>query len=143
MSWKLVASSVPTEIGPYKVESERDGDRTAHLITFPDDRQIRVLPDDVHSGQYRIRVIKGTLITLAALDTESGFLPAGYDPKVYLLGALCFHKMEWEHIWTEPNLVDWLTVYFGEAAPIFEVDTSDFLSGLKQAGWVIRREDEG
>ncbi len=140
MTWKLVASSVPTEIGSYRIESERDGDQTAHLVTFPDERQIRVLPDVDHSGQYRIRVVKAALVVMWDVEARSESLPAEYDPKVYLLGALCFHNMEWEHVWTEPNLVDWLTTWF--APPIFEVSVPNLLRDLKQAGWVIRREDE-
>ncbi len=142
MSWKLVSTrdGATTLFGDYRIQSERDGDQTAHLVTFPDDRQIRVLPDDHNSGQYRIRVIKGTLTTLAALDADSGPLPVAYDPKVYLYGALCFHNMEWEHVWTEPNLVDWLTDWF--VPPIFEVSVPNLLRDLNKAGWVIQREDE-
>lgn len=140
MSWKLVASDIPTQIGSYRVESQRDGNKTARLVTFPDDRQIRVLPDADHSGQYRIRVIKVALDTLSALDADSGSLPPSYDPMIYLYGALCFNNLEWEQVWTEPNLVDWLTDWF--APPTFEVSVLTLLRDLKSAGWVIRWEDE-
>ncbi len=139
MSWKLVASSVPTEIGPYRIESERDGDQTAHLITFPDDRQIRVLPDTDHSGQYRIRVVKVALKAMAALDPDSESLPPGYDPALYLYGSLCYADLEWEQVWEGPTIDDWLEDWFRSPSEIGPV--SNLIRDLKTAGWVIRRDE--
>jgi hypothetical protein len=139
MSWKLVAANIPTQIGPYKVESERDGDQTAHLVTLPDNRQVRVLPDDVHSGQYRIRVVKVALEAMTALTADSGSLPAGYDPALYLYGSLCYANLEWEQVWEGPTIEDWLADWF----PIdVEVPVSALIRDLNKAGWVVRREDE-
>ena len=141
MSWNFVASSVPTQIGPYRVESQRDGDKTAHLVTFPDERQIRVLPDSDHSGQYRIRVVKAALVVLWDVEARSESLPAEYDPMVYLYGALCSHNLEWEQVWNKQTIEDWLTNWLGP--PTFEMSSSALLRDLQKAGWVIRREDEG
>ena len=145
MSWKLVASSVPTEIGLYRIESERDGDQTAHLITFPDGRQIRVLPDGDHSGQYRIRVVKAALVVLLDVAARSESLPAEYDPMVYLYGALCSHNLEWEQVWNRQTIEDWLETYFvisarGDAQG--PESALSFIRGLEKAGWVIQREDQ-
>ena len=138
MSWKLVASHTRTVIGPYSVESERDGDQTAHLVTLADTRQIRVLPDSVHSGQYRIRVVKVALEAMAALDPDSGSLPPGYDPALYLYGSLWYADLEWEQVREGPTIDDWLDDWFGQAGR----RESDLVRDLKTAGWVIRRVED-
>ena len=143
MSWKLVAANLPTVIGPYKVESERDGDQTAHLVTLSDTRQIRVLPNSVHSGQYRIHVIKVALKAMAALDPDSGSLPPGYDPALYLYGSLCYAELEWEQVGKGSTIEEWLADWFGQAEIAELVDdwSLDLVRDLKAAGWVIRRDE--
>jgi hypothetical protein len=147
MSWKLVStrSGATTLIGGYKIQSERDGDQTAHLVTFPDDRQIRVLPDSVHSGQYRIQVVKVALKAMAALTADSGSLPAGYDPALYLYGSLCYADLEWEQVWEGPTINEWLESWFIVAETTgdsFMIAVPKLLHDLKKAGWVIRRVDD-
>ena len=142
MTWKLVSTrdGATTLIGDYKIQSERDGDQTAHLVTFPDERQIRVLPDAVHSGQYRIRVVKVALKAMAALDPDSGSLPPGYDPALYLYGSLCYADLEWEQVWEGPTIDDWLEDWF-----TLETDeggsSRHLIRDLKSAGWVMVRRD--
>jgi len=138
VTWTLFAFSVPTDIGHYRVELERDGDKTAHLVTFPDNRQLRVLPDGVHSGQYRIRVVKVALTVLRDVEAHSESLPVEYEPMLYLIGSLCYADLEWEQVSGGESIEDWMETWFH--SPL--VDRLTLIQDLNKAGWVIRREDE-
>ena len=153
MSW-VVDGNQQRNIGPYSLVSERDGDQTAHLVTFPDNRQLRVLPDGASSGQKRSRVTKVALEALVALVAHSEslpegvtVLPPGYDPMLYLVGSLAYAGLSWEQVTDEPTVEDWLADWFWSSRErsYFGFDDDGdvnaaaelLVSDLGRAGWEI------
>ncbi len=150
MTW-VVDGNQQRNIGPYVLVSERDGDQTAHLVTFPDGRQIRVLPDGSTSGQKRSRVTKLALESLVRLVAHSEslpdgetLLPPGYDPMLYLVGSLAYAGLSWEQVTDEPTVEDWLAVWL----PMMDFETGQFgddgmlaakllVDDLGRSGWEI------
>ncbi len=98
------------EFGPFSVVSEREDGETFHVVTFPDGRQLRVLPDAQHSGQKRSRVVVSALKVLEALVDGSVSLTGGYDE-------------------------EWLAEWFDEGAH----EGWELLDDLKTDGWEIVR----
>ena len=150
MTW-VADENQQRNIGPYSLVSERDGDQTAHLVTFPDNRQLRVLPDGSTSGQKRSRVTKVTLEALAALVAHSESLPdgetplpPGYDPMLYLVGSLAYGGLSWEQVSNEQTVEDVVADWIVTVVPVldeFGVDgetaAKGLVSDLASSGWKI------
>lgn len=149
MTWKPDPRTVRT-FGPYTMVSERDGDLTAHLVTFPDGRSVRVLPDDRTSGQKRSRVATDALRALGAASDESHGFPLTalvdetdrllFDPVAYLVGCLAMAGIDSELMSADlsVSIDEWLTEWLeagGSAAQLLEDLATD--------GWqIVRKGDE-
>ena len=147
MTW-VTDENQQRSFGPYSLVSERDGNQTAHLVTFGDGRQIRVLPDDASSGQKRSRVVKVALTVMAALTDRSmspGVLVAGYDPMMYLVGSLAYAGLSWEQVTDDPTvkdfLIDWLSLMDGWYADNPESAAKSFVKDLSRSGWQIVKSE--
>ena len=147
MTW-VVDGNQQRNLGPYVLVSERDGDQTAHLVTFPDNRQLRVLPDGASSGQKRSRVVKVALDSLVRLVAHSEALPdgvtplpPGYDPMLYLVGSLAYAGLSWEQITDEPTvedvIADWLVLMDDRLPGETELAAKALVSDLASSGWEI------
>lgn len=153
MSWKPDTRHERT-IGPYTLCPERNKDNeTAHRVSFPDGRGLRVLPDDRISGQKRSRVIVDALTQaycaapIHRIDLEE---VAVFDPMVYLVGALAGAGLTWELLGVvrEVSIEEWLEHYF--VSEMWDPDSADplphwpdevrhFLKALEDDGWAIVR----
>jgi hypothetical protein len=146
MTWK---PDPRTELrfGPYVLTSERDGQETAHLVAFPDGREVRVLPDGRNSGQRRSRVTSEALTTLHELWQGQHFsddAPA-IDPVAYLVGCFAVAGLTWELVLPEVTIGEWLDGWFNWPGDRLSLDTRDMsralLYDLDTAGWQIVRKD--
>jgi len=143
MTWKPDPRT-ERRIGPYVVVSERDGSETAHRVSFPDDRGLRVLPDGRASGQRRSRTITEALteaysmapVKRADLDEVYEF-----DPVLYLVGALAAAGMAWESTGARDiTIAEWLTEWFEHGAQRFTA--AELLKDLDADGWQVVRKGE-
>jgi hypothetical protein len=130
--------------GPYLMTPERDGSETAYLVTFPDDRAVRVLPGAA-SAQKRARVTTTALASIVeqvggrdqAAELAADGIPPIMDPVTYLIGALTLHHMTWELVSSDDPLQEWLAKWF------VDVDLSNpelpkyLVDDLDHAGWVV------
>ncbi len=135
MTW-TVDNQLRRTFGEYYMVSERDGSETAHLVTFPDGRQLRVLPDEYSSGQRRAQVVRGALELLAALGESQTPLPAGYDPRSYLVGCLTLAGLTWETVSDSQTIEEWLYDWFANDYPS-DIAGDMLLKGLERDGWTI------
>lgn len=152
MTWKPDPRT-ERSFGPYRMVSERDGHLTSHLVTFPDGRQVRVLPDDRTSGQKRSRVATQALRALgAASDETHGYPLAAYvdedgrplfNPVAYLVGCLAVEGIRWElvsaaTVTVEDTLADWFRQV---ADAVAELDPGELIRHLAAAGFEIVRKE--
>lgn len=112
---------------------KQNGD-TAHLLTFSDGRQIRVLPDGT-SGQGRSRKVKAAMGSAEALTGKSVDVIA-----TYVVGYLAETGLTWESVGNvrEDTIEEWLTGWFNESEPI---NSRILLDDLAIDGWEIRRRE--
>lgn len=146
MTWKPDPRTVRT-FGPYEKVSERDGDLTAHLVSFPDGRSVRVLPDDRTSGQKRSRVATDALQSLYELWQSSHFSDDGHqvDPVAYLVGCLAMAGIDFELTSTDLTVTieEWLDVWFASVAEdMRELRAYQLIDELDTDGWQIVRKGE-
>jgi hypothetical protein len=127
--------------------SERDRQETAHLVAFPDGRQVRVLPDGQNSGQRRSRVTSEALAAIceqvggedhASELARDGINPI-MDPVVYLLGCFAVAGLTWELVLPELMIGEWLDEWWERR----EVDRRPgwLLEDLDADGWKIVRKE--
>lgn len=105
---------------------------TAHLVTFADGSQIRVLPDG-SSGQRRARAVRDTLHAAAALSPDNGDVV-----ETYVIGRLHLRGLTWEQVGDlgEVTIEEWLVEWLeagGSAAQLLE--------DLDVDGWQITRKE--
>lgn len=156
MTWKPDERTIKT-FGDYSVVSERRGSDTAHLISFPDGRKVRVLPDPDTSGQKRSRIVSEALADLQGWDeAKAALYKAGMrgtrawdalqrDPFVQLVGVLDLEGLAWEVPGPgEVTIEEWLAEWF-ECMPPTEAATAadDLIKDLETTGWKIVRKEEG
>jgi hypothetical protein len=128
--------------GPYLMVPERNSNNeTAYLVSFPDGRMVRVLPDDRHSAQRRSRVIVTALTALELAwgsDTGAGdSLPSQVDMSWFLIGAVAAAGLTWEMVDTTDPLGDFLTKWFVDINPDDPDIVKFLLDDLDHAGWTI------
>ena len=155
MTWKADERTTKT-FGDYSVVSERRGSDTAHLISFPDGRKVRVLPDPDISGQKRSRIVSEALADLQGWDeAKAALYKAGMrgtrawdalqrDPFVQLVGVLDLEGLTWEvPTLGEVTIEEWLAEWF----ELFGVNDVAYardalLGDLADDGWEIVRKEE-
>ena len=112
MSW-TIDPRLTKRYGNIVLESERDGEHTAHRITLSPERVIRVLPDEAHSGQKRALVVRAALEGAKALGAIDGALV-----ETYVAGVLGREGLVWEVVDLEREQLEqidpeeWLTEWF-------------------------------
>lgn len=137
MSWTIDPRHT-RQFGSVVLESERDGEHTAHRITLGE-RVIRVLPDDAHSGQKRALVVRAALEGAKALGGIDGALI-----ETYVAGVLGREGLSWEEVdldrealeQTDPE--EWLIEWFKyRHEPIPDGAAKNLLRDLENAGMGI------
>lgn len=91
-------------------QTHRTTGDTAHLLTFADGRQIRVLPDGT-SGQRRSRAVRAAMEDAEALRGESADLV-----ETYMVGRLAQSGLTWEALTNvrEVTVEEWLAEWFDD-----------------------------
>jgi hypothetical protein len=118
--------------GDFKIFSEVNSDReTAHVIHFPDGREIRVLPDDAHNGRVRAVIVRGAVETIRPLYGRLG----DAELRLVLIGALTEAGVKWQELAGEVSIEEWLAEWL-EAGGSAE----NLLEELDADGWKIIRE---
>lgn len=125
--------------GSVRMAPERQGGETAHRISLPDGRVIRVLPDGTTSGQARARVSREACKETADLKGGSVDLIANH-----LIGRLAMAGVLWD--WVDEarearealSITDWLVVWC-DARDMSEAWAHQLLNDLKTDGWQIVR----
>lgn len=143
--------------GDFKVFSEtrKDGgvNETAHVVQFPDGREIRVKPDPEIGGRSRAAVVREAVAGLAntykLLGGAEGVLRQDYDPALYLYGVLAHNGLEWENA-LEVSIEEWLANYIEEVWTLsddppteYTDEARHFLKALEADGWTIERKGGG
>lgn len=128
--------------GDFKVYSEVNSDReTAHVVRFPDGRELRVLPDE-RGGKKRSGLVRAAVEHLAsAVEANTAI---SYE--TYLYGLLLksgFNSWEWTAD-GEVSIEEWLESWFANDLP--GRGPADFmaeclLGAIQDDGWAIVRED--
>ena len=140
MTWKPDPRT-ERRFGPYVLISERDGAQTAHLVTFPDGRKVRCLPDGQTSGQKRSRVTTDALTVLHELWQAAHFADGpDFEPASYLIGCLAVAGLTWEVVDADLTVTieEWLTEWFSEPHPNRSLH---LLGDLDDDGWQIVRKE--
>ena len=120
--------------GDFQIFSEVNSDReTAHVIQFPDGREIRVLPDDAHNGRVRAVVVRGAV---EAVNDRNGPLEADTAVLV-VLGALARAGLKWQELAGEVSIEEWLTEWLEAGG-----SADQLLHELDADGWEIVRKGE-
>lgn len=128
--------------GDFKIFSEVNSDReTAHVVQFPDGREIRVLPDPNHNGRVRAAVVRGAV---EAVNDRNGPLEADTAVLV-VLGALARAGLKWQELAGEVSIEEWLESWFANDLP--DRGPADFmaeclLGALQDDGLEIVRKGE-
>ena len=134
MTYKPDPRTVRT-FGPYTMVSERDGDLTAHLVSFPDGRSVRVLPDDRTSGQKRSRV------ATAALQSMCEYPGVDSNALYTFVGWIVSEGLSFELELGAVTIDEWLTEWFEHGAERFTATA--LLEDLEADGWsIVRKGDE-
>lgn len=114
-------------------QTHKQDRNTAHLITFGDGCQIRVLPDGATSGQKRSRVLRRVLEAAKALDGTSSDLV-----ETYVIGGLAREGLTWEQVSNirEVTIEEWLAEWLEAGG-----SASQLLEELADDGWKIVRAE--
>lgn len=135
MNWKR--DSRPENVrtfGDFKVFSEVNSDReTAHVVRFPDGRELRVLPDPNHNGRVRAAVVRGAV---EAVNDRNGPLEADTAVLV-VLGALARAGLKWQELAGEVSIEEWLAEWLEAGG-----SADQLLHELDVDGWEIVRKGE-
>lgn len=117
-------------------QTHRTTGDTAHLLTFSDGRQIRVLPDGT-SGQRRSRAVRAAMETAMALRGELSALT-----ETYVVGYLAQAGLTWEDVGNvrEVTIEEWLSRWFGDLDPDLTM-APRLLRDLADDGWQIVRAE--
>lgn len=139
MTWKPDPRTIRT-FGPYEMVSERDGDLTAHLVSFPDGRTVRVLPNDRTSGQKRSRVATDALQALYELWQSSHFSDDGHrvDPVAYLVGCLALACIDFAVFEADQSPGEWWEEWL-DANPEHRDVIVEFVRDMGDAGFEVRK----
>jgi hypothetical protein len=130
------------------MHSERDGQKTAHLVAFPDGRKVRVVPDGRNSGQRRSRVTSEALAAIceqvggedhASELARDGINPI-MDPVAYLIGCLAVAGLTWQIIGGELTPGEWWEDWL-EANPTYRDCVIGFVRDMGDAGFEVVRKD--
>lgn len=115
-------------------QHKRTGD-TAHLVTFADGHQIRVLPDG-SSGQKRSRLVRTVLEAAKALRGTSADLM-----ETYVVGGLARAGLTWQEVGDQRQTIeDWLAEWFENRSRFAGPGT--LLADLADDGWEIVRAND-
>lgn len=119
-------------------QTHRTTGDTAHLLTFSDGRQIRVLPDGT-SGQRRSRAVRAAMEDAEALGGESVDLI-----ETYMVGRLAQAGLTWEPVGNvrEVTVEEWLGAWFDYRN--FDAPgrlALELLEDLADDGWQIVRSE--
>lgn len=102
--------------GDFHIYSEVNPDReTAHVVQFPDGREIRVLPDERSTGRSRATALREGVEALAdrsdVLGGAEGLLVDSYDARVWFTGWLAMRGLVWEGVTVDlrdVSIEEWL-----------------------------------
>lgn len=146
MTWKRDARPENVRsIGDFKIFSETriDGGvkETAHVVRFPDGREIRVLPDPAHNGRVRAVVVRGAL---EALNDRNGPLDAS-TALLVVIGALSRAGLKYQELAGEVSIEEWLLDWLidhTEGHADVEAMRDRLLQALDADGWTITRGEK-
>jgi hypothetical protein len=132
MTWKQDPRTLKP-FGSFTLVSEVNKDReTAHLVTFPDGKQIRVLPSG-WTGAYRAGEVASALHDLNALETALGPDFGHLVDAVALFGGL----MRKAAIVSELVSADTFERFLGEF--LDERTVAVLVDAMPEAGWKVEK----